>query len=130
MYGCQGGKGRDLGTARVDLAAIGVGLKTEEVLVPLYADVTGFFCGELRLGLHFAGVKPGQLGCAQPFENLSKDEVRAAQVLGYSNAKQWGNRDNVGMCPPEDRTGGSRGTRWHELGQRLELASCIFQAWF
>ena len=119
----QGGMGRDLGTARVDLAAIGVGLTTEEVLVPLHADLTGFFCGELRLGLRFAGVEPMQLGCAQPFENLSKDEIDAARILGYSNAKQWDNRDKVGMRPPEERTGGPRGTKWKDLGQRQTL--CI-----
>ena len=34
---------RDLGTARVDLAAVGVGLTAEEVLVPLHAEGTGFF---------------------------------------------------------------------------------------
>lgn len=119
--GCQGGTGRDLGTARVDLAALGVGLTTEEVLVPLYADLTGFFCGELRLSLRFAGVEALQLGCTQPFENLSKDEIDAAQILGYSNVKQWDNRDKVGMRPPEERTGGPRGTKWKDLGQRRTL---------
>lgn len=107
---------RDMGIARVDLAAIGVGLTTEEVLVPLYAERTGFFCGELRLGLRFAGVEPTQLGCAQSFESLSKEEVDAAQTLGYSNAKQWDNRDKVGMRPPEERYGGPRGTKWKDLG--------------
>lgn len=84
--------------------------------VPLYAERTGFFCGELRLGLRFAGVEPTQLGCTQPFESLSKDEVGAAQTLGYSNAKQWDNRDHVGMRPPEERFGGLRGTKWKDLG--------------
>jgi hypothetical protein len=36
------------------------------VLVPLHADTTGFFCGELRLALRFAGVKVSQLGKETP----------------------------------------------------------------
>eukprot|EP01046_Picozoa_sp_COSAG06_P085683 COSAG06_NODE_32363_length_507_cov_1.247549_1_plen_66_part_01 len=66
----------------------------------MHADTTGFFCGELRLALRFAGVKVSQLGCAQPYANLSKDEIYAAKVLGYTNAKQWDKRDELGMRPP------------------------------
>jgi hypothetical protein len=36
------------------------------VLVPLHADTTGFFCGELRLALRFAGVEVSQLGKETP----------------------------------------------------------------
>lgn len=121
MNEIQGGQGRDLGTARVDLAEIGVGLTTEEVLVPLYADLTGYFCGELRLGLRFAGVDANQLGCAQPFENLSLDEVHAAKVLGYCNSKQWEHRDQVGMRPVTETEGGARGMKWKALGQTYTL---------